>query len=79
MDLFLDKKLTFEKLLKLYFKDEQLMSILAAQYGYLGITPKYMAATSMCLMMLSYLRDGAYYPKGGAQKFSDSIKRIEIV
>lgn len=67
------KGLTFEKLLKNYFKDEQLMSILSAQFRYLGSTPKDLAATSMCLMMISYLRDGTYYPKGGAQKFSNLI------
>lgn len=69
------KKLTFANLMKKYFKDEKLMSILSAQFRYLGSPPYELAATSMCLMTVSYLRDGAYYPKGGTQNFSDGIAR----
>jgi len=67
------KEMTFEQLLWRYFKNVHLMSILSAQFRYLGSTPVHLAATSTCLMMVSYLRDGTYYPRGGTQKFSDSI------
>ncbi len=65
--------MTFEDLLKKYFKDEKLMSVLSAEFRYMGSTPKVLAATSMCLMMVSYLRDGAYYPRGGSQVFSNAL------
>lgn len=67
--------LTFGKLVKGYIKDERLMSILGAQFRYLGSSAETVAATSMCLMMVSYLRDGTYYPKGGAQSFPDALSR----
>lgn len=69
------KLLTFEHLLKKYFKDIKLMSILSAQFRYLGCSPTKLAATSMCLMMTSYLRGGAYYPKGGMQQFPDLVAK----
>jgi phytoene desaturase len=67
------KELTYEKLLREYFDDEKLMSILSGQFWYLGLTPKYLAATAMCLMTISYLRDGTYYPRGGPTRFSSII------
>ena len=65
--------LTFESLLRKYFKDERLMSVLSAEFRYMGSNPTTLAASSMCLMMVSYLRDGAYYPRGGTQILPDSI------
>jgi len=69
------KKQTFEKFLKSYFKDEKLMSVLSAQSWYLGSTASNLAAVPMCLMMVSYLRDGTYYPQGGVQTVPNSILR----
>lgn len=69
------KGLTFEKLLKAYFKNYKLMSILSAQFRYLGCSPQDLAATSMCLMMVSYLRDGTYYPRGGTQNIPDAVAK----
>ncbi|MFA6142329.1 MAG: NAD(P)/FAD-dependent oxidoreductase [Candidatus Omnitrophota bacterium] len=65
--------LTYEDFLNKYFKDAKLKSVLSAQSGYLGITPKRCSAVAMCAMMASYLKDGAYYPIGGGSSLSDKL------
>jgi phytoene desaturase len=67
------KRLSYERFLRRYFSDERLMCILSGQFWYLGVPPKRLSATYMCLMMMSYLRDGTYYPRGGPQSFSDAL------
>ncbi|MDD5428139.1 MAG: NAD(P)/FAD-dependent oxidoreductase [Candidatus Omnitrophica bacterium] len=66
-------KITYEDLLNKNFNDIRLKSVLSAQIGYLGITPNRISAVAMCAMMASYLKDGTYYPMGGAGLVSDKL------
>ena len=68
-------KATYQELLDNYFEDAELKAILSGYSGFIGLPPKKASALVMIMMMASYLRDGVYYPAGGAQNFSDSIKR----
>ena len=66
--------ITYADMLRKYFNNnEKLKSVLSAQAGFLGVIPKEVSAVSMCSMMVSYIKDGAYYPAGGAGSFADSI------
>lgn len=64
---------TFGQLLADYFQDPKLRRILGAQWGYLGSPVEAISAVGMCQMLVSYLRDGAYYPRGSTQAFSDAL------
>ncbi len=66
-------KVTYQDFLDKYFKEERLKSILSAQAGYLGIVPREISTVAMCAMLSSYLKDGAYYPLGGASSFSNKL------
>jgi phytoene dehydrogenase-like protein len=66
---------TFGELLGDYFEDPMLRRILGAQWGYLGSPLESISAVGMCQMLVSYLRDGAYYPRGSTQAFSDALAR----
>ena len=66
---------TFECLLKDYFEDSDLMRILGAQWGYLGSPVEEISAVGMCQMLVSYWKDGAYYPMGSTQAFSNALAR----
>jgi len=63
----------FSQMLDEFFRDPQLKLILGGQWGYLGLPPEEISAVGMCQMMVNYLKDGAYFPKGGSQRFADAI------
>jgi phytoene dehydrogenase-like protein len=64
---------SFQQMLKDYFEDPDLVRILGAQWGYLGSPVDEISAVGMCQMLVSYLKDGAYYPKGSTQAFSNAL------
>jgi phytoene dehydrogenase-like protein len=64
---------TFERMLADYFDDHGICRILGAQWGYLGSPVEEISAVGMCQMLVSYLKDGAYYPMGSTQAFSDAL------
>lgn len=64
---------SFDVLLRNYFNDETLRRILGAQWGYLGSPVEEISAIGMCQMLVSYWKDGAYYPIGSTQAFSDAL------
>ncbi len=65
--------LTFKEMLDSFFTNEQLKMVLSAQWGYIGSPPQEVSSIGMCQMLVNYLRDGAYYPVGGTQNFTDAI------
>jgi len=67
------KHTTYKDLLGSFFKSPRLKNILCFGCGYLGLPPSQVSALSVLFLLRSYLFEGAYYPKGGAQVFSDSI------
>jgi len=66
---------TYQSLLDSFFKDEILKGILSSHCGCLGLPPQELAAASAVFLLKTYIIDGVYYPRGGAQEFSDSIGR----
>lgn len=67
------RRASFEEFLRDYFADPDVRRILGAQWGYLGSPVEEISAVGMCQMLVSYLKDGAYYPKGSTQAFSDAL------
>ncbi|MCR4289184.1 MAG: NAD(P)/FAD-dependent oxidoreductase [Candidatus Scalindua sp.] len=67
------QNLTYKEMLDKFFTDEQLKMTLSAQWGYIGSPPHEVSAIGMCQMLINYLKDGAYFPVGGTQNFSDTI------
>lgn len=66
-------ELTYQNFLDKYFDDPRLKAILSAQAGYLGMLPKNASAIGMCAMLYSYLKEGAYYPYGGAGSLAEKL------
>jgi phytoene dehydrogenase-like protein len=66
---------TFSEMLGDYFDDPDLKRVLGGQWGYLGSPVEEISAVGMCQMLVNYLRDGAYYPIGSTQAFSDALAR----
>lgn len=64
---------TFASFLQDYVQDPQLRRILSGQWGYLGLPAEQISALGMVQMLVSYLRDGAWYPIGSTQHFSNAL------
>ena len=56
-----------------YLADPQLKCIFAALWPYLGLPPEKVSFVYWASMLMGYVADGAYYCKGGFQKFADSL------
>ena len=56
-----------------YLSDPQLQCIFAALWPYLGLPPEKVSFVYWASMLMGYVSDGAYYCKGGFQKFADSL------
>ncbi|MEM1750083.1 MAG: NAD(P)/FAD-dependent oxidoreductase [Desulfurococcaceae archaeon] len=65
---------TFRQKLDEFFADEDLKLLLCALLGYVGAEPERVSAASALTACVSYYIHGGYYPKGGAQKFANSLK-----
>ncbi len=66
---------TYQAMLDDFFDDTELKTALAGQWGYLGTPARELSSVGMCQMLVNYLRDGAFYPKGGTQNFADAFAR----
>ena len=67
------KDLTYSETLNSFFLNPQLKTILAGQWGYIGLLPDEVSTIGMCQMLINYLKDGAYFPFGGTQEFTNAI------
>ena len=67
------RRATYGELLADYFGDPVLMRVLGGQWGYLGSPVNEISAIGMCQMLVNYLKDGAYYPIGSTQAFSNAV------
>ncbi|TAH37090.1 MAG: NAD(P)/FAD-dependent oxidoreductase [Planctomycetota bacterium] len=66
---------TFQEMAAEHLEDERLIRVLGGQWGYLGPPLSSVSAVGMAQMLVSYLRDGAWYPLGSTQSFSDNLAR----
>ncbi|MCD6592911.1 FAD-dependent oxidoreductase [Candidatus Bathyarchaeota archaeon] len=65
---------TYKQKLDEYFTNEDLKALLCALLGYLGTEPEKTPASSALTAVVSYYLHGGYFPRGGAQRFADSLK-----
>jgi len=63
----------FKEKLDEHFKNEGLKEFLCALLGYIGTKPDKTPANSALTACISYYIHGGYFPKGGAQKFANSL------
>lgn len=66
---------TYGVMLDSFFEDPELKTVLAGQWGYLGSPAYEISSIGMCQMLVNYLRDGAWYPKGGTQNFANAFAK----
>ncbi len=66
---------TYGAMLDGFFDDPELKATLAGQWGYLGSPAHEVSSIGMCQMLVNYLRDGAWYPRGGTQGFADAFAK----
>ena len=67
---------TYKQKLDEFFTNEDLKTLLCALLGYLGTKPEETKASSALTAVVSYYLHGGYFPKGGAQRFADSLKEF---
>jgi len=67
---------TYEQKLDEFFTNEDLKTLLCVLLGYLGTRPEKTPASSALTAVVSYYLHGGYFPKGGAQRFADSLKNL---
>ena len=67
---------TYKEKLDEYFTTEDLKTLLCTLIGYLGTKPEETPASSALTAVVSYYIYGGYFPKGGAQRFANALKKI---
>lgn len=67
--------MTYQCFLDYHFDDNKLKGILSAQYLYIGARPNCASLIFMAVLLVSYLKDGIYYPRGGTQILPDAITK----
>jgi len=56
-----------------FVTDVRLQPVISALWGYLGLPPSKVSAGLFALVLYSYQKSGAWYPKGGSQAISRAI------
>jgi all-trans-retinol 13,14-reductase len=67
---------TFKQKLDEHFRNENLKALLRSLLGYIGTEPERTPASSALTACVSYYLYGGYFPRGGAQRFADSLKEF---
>ncbi|MCS7111874.1 MAG: FAD-dependent oxidoreductase [Ignisphaera sp.] len=67
---------SFKQKLDEYFSDEDLKELLSALLSYVGTSPERTPASTALTACISYYLYGGYFPKGGAQRYADSLKSV---
>ncbi|HIH69784.1 phytoene desaturase family protein [Methermicoccus shengliensis] len=67
---------TFRQKLDEYFKNEELKTLLCALLGYTGTEADKTPASNALTAVVSYYIHGGYFPRGGAQRFANSLKEV---
>ena len=69
-------KKTYMEKLNEYFTNNDLKDLLCALIGYVGAPPDKIYASTALTAIVSYYLYGGYYPRGGAQRFADTLKEF---
>ena len=65
---------TYKEILDEYFETDELKTLLCALLGYVGTEPGKTPTSSTLVACVSYYLKGGYFPKGGAQRFANTLK-----
>jgi len=65
---------TYKQKLDEHFKNGDLKTLLCALLGYTGTAPEETPASGALTACISYYLHGGYFPRGGAQRFADSLR-----
>ena len=71
--LFEYRRATLSEVMERFIQSTELRSIFASHWPYLGLPPSKVSFIYWAAMFSGYLVDGAYYCKGGFQKFPDTL------
>lgn len=69
-------KIPISFFLNLAIRDKKLKVLLTQLWPYWGLPPKKLASQYFLIPAFGYFFDGAYYPKGGAQIFSNAFREV---
>lgn len=67
---------TYKQKLDEYFKNKDLKTFFCALLGYIGTKLDETSAISALTAIIPYYFYGGYFPKGGAQKFANSLREV---
>ena len=67
---------TYKEKLDEYFKNDDLKTLLCALIGYVGADPDKISASTALTAIISYYMYGGYFPRGGAQRFANTLRRV---
>ncbi len=67
------RKYTLAEVCKNFINDPKLLSLFATNWPYLGLPPSRVSFIYWATMLIGYLVDGAYYCKGGFQRYADYL------
>ena len=63
----------WQTFMRRFVTDTQLQAVVSTLWGYLGLPPSKVSAGLFALVIYSYQKSGAWYPKGGSQAVSRAI------
>lgn len=64
---------TFAEVLRSFFQDQELRSVLAIVLGNVGLPSSRVSALTAAFLYREFIFDGGYYPQGGIQRFPDAL------
>ncbi len=67
---------TYKEKLDEFFTDPNLKTVLCGLLGYIGTKPEETPASSALTAAVSYYLHGGYFPKGGAQNYANTLKKV---
>ncbi|MDW8035867.1 MAG: NAD(P)/FAD-dependent oxidoreductase, partial [Candidatus Korarchaeum sp.] len=67
---------TIEEKLNEHIRNDDLKKLLLAHIGYIGADPSEVQASSALTACISYYLHGGYFPKGGAQRFAETLRKF---
>jgi len=67
------RKFTLTEVCQHFINDPKLLSLFATNWPYLGLPPSQVSFVYWAAMLIGYLVDGAYYCKGGFQKYANAL------
>ena len=68
-------RLTSQEIIDKYINNERLKAIISQLWTFFGLPPSKLPLFYYCYPWYDYLKNGGYYPKGGARTLSETLKK----